>query len=238
MLILKDLLQYFPVCFEIYINHYLQLFLIGKETLENTAVANNHIMEGYKRIKADPPKLTWNGKTFTFNVEFLQTQIDGKSRQQSSGLGGSFCMSCYCTQEESTNLDKIRMGWKIERNIDSIREYFERNKVMDEDGEYILPKTLKDRRGQTHGPLTEFDVVNDFSVLHCWIRCLYFFQRMLYRLHSGVYHWGVRGVSKTDKDKLAKGEKEFKALVRKALNIIMDMPSPHGGSSDTGKKIF
>ena len=207
----------------------------GKETPAKSKVAHDWFTDGYNRLKANPPVLDLNGKKVRCLVEILFTQIDAKQRSIASGLGGAFCLNCYATQADAQDLDRIRQGFRIERDMDSVKKYWEKYKMLWHTGEFILPRGRKDRNGQTGEPLTNFDIVYDFSILHCRIRALYFFERLMYRLHCQIHNWSITAKKNpTGKKALDDAEDDFKLQVRKILKIKIDMPNPFGGTSDSG----
>ena len=62
------------------------------------------------------------------------SQIDAKQRAIAAGLNGAFCLNCYATLEDAKDLNKIKQGFSIEREMDTIKNYWEKHKVLNEDG--------------------------------------------------------------------------------------------------------
>ena len=143
---------------------------------------------------------------------------------------------CTVSKKDAHDVEKVKEGFPINRTMDSIHEKFEALKVMGEDGEWFIPKhsgDYEERQGLTARPITELDVVSDFSVLHSWLRGLYFCEQLAYRINAGVYKWGQK---KTDDEKasLIFHKKEFVDKSKDVLGMQLDMPKPKGGSTDTG----
>ena len=96
-------------------------------------------------------------------VKILRTMLDGKMSQILSGAGGANCQLCTATYVQLKDLELIRTGFPINRNISSALDIFE-----SVDPEEFLALPSKERFGLTHQPLSDKDIISA-SLLHTYI---------------------------------------------------------------------
>ena len=135
----------------------------------------------------------------------------------------------------------------MDRSLEQINEVFERLAVENDDEELYIPSRTGDydiRFGGIHKPITEQDLCQDLSPVHCRLRCWGFILNIIYRLNSGIFKWGGIGTRNErwteEEKKLYKDQKKiFKAKVKGACNIQVDMPAQglSSGSTDTGNNV-
>ena len=94
----------------------------------------------------------------------------------------------------------------------------------------------KIRLGLTQKPITSEEIVEDFSVLHAYLRMLAFILTLIYRLNAGVRIWGAGKHRSTDQAKrIQLAEATFKGQIKEKLHMKIDTPNQDsGGTSDTG----
>ena len=177
--------------------------------------------------------------------------MDNKTRQMALGIGGAFCLCCLCSKADTKDEAKTQAGFPMNRSLEQINEVFERlaveNEDSDDDDEMYIPSRTGDygtRFGGIHKPITEQDLCQDLSPVHCRLRCWGFILNIIYRLNSGIFKWGGIGTRNerwTEEEKqIYKNQKKiFKAKVKGACDIQVDMPAQgmSSGSTDTGNNV-
>ena len=200
---------------------------------------NDFFNEGIDCLRENYVVLEMEGRKISIDVDIQLTMLDGKARASCLGLGGAYCLMCYASKETAHDQQKVKDGFSIERDIESIKKDFELLKEPDENGDYIVPRKRKDysiRKGLTEKPLTEQEVCKDFSILHAYIRFLCFILNLIYRLNANVFLWGP-GKRRSDAqiERLKISTSDFKENVKMNLGIKVNQPNQDtGGTSDTG----
>ena len=103
----------------------------GKEEPELVEACWTEIHKGMEELKDEPPEIMINETRVKFHVNIKWSQIDGKLRTMSLGIGGAACTLCFSSQADIQNLTKINDGFKIERTLESIQETFDKLKTPD-----------------------------------------------------------------------------------------------------------
>ena len=66
------------------------------------------------------------GKKIKFDSDIKMTQIDHKIRQLQCGLGGAFCTCCDFSKDECNNIDQIKLGFPITRDLVEIQAMYDK----------------------------------------------------------------------------------------------------------------
>ena len=157
-----------------------------------------------------------------FKVKILRTMLDCKMSQILSGAGGANCQLCTATYVQLKDLELIRTGFPINRNISSALDIFE---SVDPEVFFALPS--KERFGLTHQPLSDKDIISA-SPLHTYIGVFRWFMLLIYHLQCGSLHW------KPTSKQIETSMRFTREFLQEKTGMKIDQPTSHGGTTSTG----
>ena len=100
---------------------------------------------------------------------------------------GAYCDLCTCSKDQCSDLERIEVGFMINRNVQDMINIF--SDIGLDDGSV---KKIKDdydsRAGQTGEPIPTNEV-QSVQVLHALLRCFDFVMKIIIHLKANVYEW-------------------------------------------------
>ena len=218
----------------------------GKESAELVRQIWQDISKEFEEAKHST--VTFKDSTIEVTFDF-GIQGDGKVRIQLTGLGGAFCILCFCTEEDANDIDKIEEGFPIQRSLEQIWEKLNEltrgltQEIKRETRDYatrlghtqfaMLPPECK---------LNPIGTAELHFILHLFGYYKELFQNMKARLILG--RLAVRGskgrgnkIDATDEAALKEAMDYFTQKVREQpLSLLINAPDPHGhgGSVENG----
>ena len=193
--------------------------LAQKENEENV----RYIMES--RINQEVAEIEQDGFSISggqVKIKICRSMLDGKMSQLLSGAGGAHCQLCTATFEELKDLELIRSGYPINRNISSALDIFS---VVDPEEFFSLPS--KERFGLTHQPLSDKDIISA-SPLHTYTCVFRWFMILVYHLQSGASQW------KPTSKKIETSMRFVRDFLHEKTGLKIDQPTSEGGTTSTG----
>ena len=165
------------------------------------------------------------GGACSANVVTEISMIDRKMVDLIEGDSGAFCHYCDSTREDANDIQKIAIGFRIEKTVEKCLQAWQ----LLESGEISYPD--KKRAGQVHKPLNIRDI-RYYGIKHQKLRSLNHMEKLLYHLVSGQT-WPERNYRVKDALKIAK--KETIQHIRQKLGFLIDTPTSGGGNTNTGQ---
>ena len=162
-------------------------------------------------------------------------QLDGKLQATASGLRGAYCKCCKIKKKDAKNIDRIKQGFTMDRDIVSTWQLFD--DLADEDGNVDLGSNAE-RYGLTIEPMVTTEILKQFPITHAWINVLRYFLVLIYRTNSGLSGPNIpmgKHLTKKQKEDLKSAKNEFREKAKRLLDLKLDQPtSGGGGSTNTG----
>ena len=219
----------------------------NKENFKKVLERMTHEIEDAMRrsFTIDSPELG----EFKVKLEFDLSQLDGKALEQGSGQKGSYCTACTCSDKDAKNVDRISQGFPMDKSIEFIQDFFDTLIEENDDGfgtnadDILKAIRSQDRLGITHEPMTTLDIVKYFPITHSYIRCLSFFENLIYRINANCRQMGKGKPLGDKKNDLVIAKNKFRQDAKELLHMKLDCPDPKGagGSTDTaesGRRFF
>ena len=107
--------------------------------------------------------------------------------------------------------------------------------LADEDGKINID-TKEERYDLTREPIVTAEILKQFPITHAWINLLNFIM-LIYRTNSGLSGPNCKmgsHLTKKQKEDFKKAKNEFSEKAKKILDLKLDQPTSHGGSTNTG----
>ena len=163
------------------------LIRTGKESVESLGslkIFNNDIN------KAENEGFVLNvAEDRTVNVKstIIAYSLDRKAANLYLGLGGAYCDLCELSKEDCLDIDTIKDGISITRDIDTLHSIFdhleqEDGSICKNDGDYPT------RTGLTNRPIAT-NPVKTIQVLHGLMRSCNVFMKIVVHVIAAVYTW-------------------------------------------------
>ena len=113
----------------------------------------------------------------TVQTKIIRSMLDGKMSGILSGAGGAHCQLCTANLDEIKDLEIVRGGFPINRNISDAIDLFN---FVDKDEFLALPSI--ERLGITHEPVSDKNIMSA-SPLHSYTSVFRWFMLLVYHLH-------------------------------------------------------
>ena len=155
-------------------------------------------------------------------VKVRRTMFDGKMSKILSGAGGASCQLCTVTHVQLKDLELIRSGFPINRQIQDAIALFN-----DFDQEEFLKLDSNSRFGLTHPPTSTIDII-PASPLHSYLCVFRWFMLIIYHLDAGSHKWSPTSPL------IQTSMKRVRALLTEKTGYQIDLPSCDGGTTTTG----
>ena len=166
-------------------------------------------------------------------VHIQSHMMDMKAAHLYLGLGGAYCDLCHSSKEECINLEKIKTGFDITRDINDLHNIF--NELVQEDGNILKCKNdYAVRQGLTNKPIATNEVIS-VQVLHALLRTFDHFMKTSVHLRAGVFDWS-ESPSSLNKRFLTKAKQEIQEKIMAEIGVKWDYPDQagKGGTTTTG----
>ena len=138
--------------------------------------------------------LVLDGTGVVCKVEVQATALDRKASNIYLSLGGAYCDLCTLSKTDCCDEEKIKEGFLIDRNIETMESIFN---SLEEDGEIV--KKANDysyRQGQTNKPIAKSSVTS-VQVLHGLLRSFDHWMKVVVHLGAGVLSWSESKVKQS-----------------------------------------
>ena len=164
-----------PVC--------LQMGKESSETLEALKVFNTEIT----KLENEGIVVIIGRSTYNVKVHIASYMMDMKAAHLYLRQEGAYCDLCTCSKDQCSDLERIEVGFMINRNVQDMINIF--SDIGLDDGSV---KKIKDdydsRAGQTGEPIPTNEV-QSVQVLHALLRCFDFVMKIIIHLKANVYEW-------------------------------------------------
>ena len=160
--------------------------------------------------------------------------VDGKAVKVGTGCGGAYCLVCTYSQDEAKSIERIELGFEINRTMDDMMTVF--NELCNPETGSVKKsnKDYEKRKGVTHEPLTTSNMNLSPRPLHVKLRTFPWFLIFLYRILARVLQWQDGKLTQEQKDAIKAARSRLIEAVKDATGILMDTPCAKGGTTDTG----
>ena len=179
-----------------------------------------------------------------FKINITLTQLDTKMIKTLSGLTGAYCTACTVLEADARIVENISNGFPIDRDMTNLDQLYNELKVMKPNGEEFIPKSVGDyakRQGLCMPPLTKNDICGNITVLHSYLNCLSFFEKIFYCLNAGVLKMSSQfkplKFSAKENQKVNEAKERLKSKAKRSpLFVRIDTHDSlsSSGTSDTG----
>ena len=155
-------------------------------------------------------------------VRFIRSMLDGKMCGILRGAGGAQCQLCTASLKDLKDIEMVRAGFPINRNISDAMKLFS---IVDKDDYLSLPSNQS--LGITHEPISEINIMSA-SPLHSYTWVFRWYMLLIYHLQAGKFTW-----SPTSKH--IESSKNFCIdFLFEKTGLRIDQPSRDGGTTSTG----
>jgi len=159
------------------------LLIPGRESKENFQKVMEVFDQDISALSDEPVKIN----NISCNIKFELSQLDGKAIMAASGLGGAYCTYCKVSESDAKNLERIKMGFDQDRNIEELHNLF--FALTENATHQQIPTSVGDygtRMGLTQQPQTHQDVTKNIPVTHAYLRSLSHFEKIVYHINANV----------------------------------------------------
>ena len=194
-------------------------------------------------IEADIVTITQNGfdmmyedKQIHVTVESVLTMFDGKMHANFNGSLGAFCLMCKASKLDCHNIECVRTGFPVNREIQDMWEIFEGLDFSDDGKVVTRPGDYGTRAGVTSEPITHRDLNSSLSQTHAWSCITTWFFHFLYHLVANDKTWGFGNEATARYQRLMTAKTKVQNEVKDFLGKTPDAVdgTGHTGTSTTG----
>jgi hypothetical protein len=162
----------------------------GKETRETCGKLLVALDNAVDPIHSQPMLIACCDFNASVKADIGLTQLDGKMLTTASGLGGAYCTACTLSRVDAHKPKRIEQGFEINRTIENTWQLY--MELEDECGN--VPVSQRDYQrctGLTHHPLTTSEILQNFPIMHSYIRALNWFEIIVYCTNASVGRMGL-----------------------------------------------
>ena len=195
------------------------VLLARKECLENVRFLMENIINPEVKVIENEGFHFPQG---TVQTKIIRSMLDGKMSGILSGAGGAHCQLCTANLDEIKDLEMVRGGFPINRNISDAIDLFN---FVDKEEFLALPSI--ERLGITHEPVSDKNIMSA-SPLHSYTCIFRWFMLLVYHLQLEKCSWNP-----TSKQ-IETCKKFCSDFLFKKTGLRIDQPASDGGTSSTG----
>ena len=168
-------------------------------------------------------------------VDIQSYMMDRKAADLYLGVGGAYCDLCSVSKQQCLDVDVIKAGFTIDRDVETLHKVFE--DLQQEDGSVLKKKGDYDvRQGVTNRPIASpSQTVHSVQILHGLLRSFDMFMKTAIHVKAGVFDWS-EAPSSRNKQFLDAAKLEVQGNIFSATGIKWDYPDKagKGGTTTTG----
>ena len=197
------------------------------ETLQSQKLFNNDITkvesEGFVVKLSDNQAINVKSKMVSYC-------LDRKATNYYLGIHGAYCDLCHISKEDCLDIDIIKNGISITREIQSLHAIF--NELEQEDGSLLKRRNdYSVRAGVTARPIATNQVVS-IQVLHALMRSVDFYMKIIVHLSACVFEWSESKASHNNRF-LERARTDLQKKIKDSTGIKWDYADATGESGTT-----
>ena len=157
----------------------------------------------------------------TVQTKIIRSMLDSKMSGILCGAGGAHCQLCTANLDEIKDLEMVRGGFPINRNISDAIDLFN---FVDKEEFLALPSI--ERLGITREPVSEKNIMSA-SPLHSYTCVFRWFMLLVYHLQLEKCSWNPTSIQ------IETSKKFCSNFLLKKTGLRIDQPTSDGGTSST-----